>query len=40
MKRRQLIRYGGMGLATAIATSFIPRRSAIAQEEGVTVQYL
>ena len=40
MKRRQLIRYGGMGLATAIATSLIPRRSAIAQEEGVTVQYL
>ena len=40
MKRRQLIRYGGMGLATAIATSLIPRRSAIAQQEGVTVQYL
>ena len=40
MKRRQLIRYGAMGLTTAIATNLIPRRSAVAQEEGVTIQYL
>jgi len=41
MKRRQLIRYGGMGMATAIASGIIPRYSAIAQaDDGVTVQYL
>ena len=41
MKRRQLIRYGGVGLATAIATGFASRRSVIAQEaDGVTIQYL
>ena len=40
MKRRQLIRYSAIGMATAIATSFIPKRSAIAQDEGVTIQYL
>ena len=42
MKRRQLIRYGGVGLTTAIATSLIPRQFSLAQEvtDGVTVQYL
>ncbi|MEL6501791.1 MAG: MBL fold metallo-hydrolase, partial [Cyanobacteria bacterium J06623_1] len=41
MKRRQLIRYGGVGLATAIASSLIPRRPAMAQDaDGVTIQYL
>ena len=41
MKRRQLIRYGGMSLATAIATSLIPRRPSLAQSaESLTIQYL
>ena len=41
MKRRQLIRYGGMGMATAIASSLIPRQSFAQQAtDGVTVQYL
>ena len=41
MKRRQLIRYGGMGLATAIATGIIPHRPLTAQDaEGVSIQYL
>jgi len=41
MKRRQLIRYSGASLATAIATSLIPRQS-LAQDtvESVTIQYL
>jgi len=42
MKRRQLIRWGGIGLTTAIATSIMPRQSSIAQgdDTGVTIQYL
>ena len=41
MKRRQLIRYGGMGLATAIATKFVLHNSVVAQDaEGVTIRYL
>jgi L-ascorbate metabolism protein UlaG (beta-lactamase superfamily) len=42
MKRRQLIRYGGASLATAIATSLIPRQFSLAQtaSESVTIQYL
>ena len=42
MKRRQLIRYGGMGMATAIASGLMSRPDrAIAQAtDGVTVQYL
>ncbi len=41
MKRRQLIRYGGASLATAIATSLIPRQYSFAQDtESVTIQYL
>ena len=42
MKRRQLIRYGGASLATAIATSTIPRKLSVAQDasESVTIQYL
>lgn len=42
MKRRQLIRYGGVGMTMAIATGLIPRRYAWAQEttDGVTIQYL
>ncbi len=41
MKRRQLIRYGGVGLITAIATSTILHSSASAQDnDGVVVQYL
>jgi L-ascorbate metabolism protein UlaG (beta-lactamase superfamily) len=42
MKRRQLIRYCGIGLKTAIATSIMPRRSVLAQDSsaGVTIQYL
>ena len=41
MKRRQLIRYGGVGLATAIASSLIPRQYSLAQDtDGVTIQYL
>lgn len=41
MKRRQLIRYGGVSLATAIASS-LPRQSSFAQStsESVTIQYL
>ena len=42
MKRRQLIGYGGIGLAAAIATGVMPRRLVLAQDSsaGVTVQYL
>ena len=40
MKRRELIRYGGLGLTTAIATSLLPRRSAAQDNTGVTIQYL
>ncbi|MEM8674812.1 MAG: MBL fold metallo-hydrolase [Cyanobacteria bacterium P01_G01_bin.67] len=42
MKRRQLIRYGGIGLATTIASSLLPRQATLAQDNstGVTVQYL
>jgi len=42
MKRRQFIRYSGMGMATAIASGLMLRpNKAIAQAaEGVTVQYL
>ena len=41
MKRRHLIRYGGIGLTTAIATNIMPRRSVLAQDSsGVTIQYL
>lgn len=42
MKRRQLIRFGGMGLATAIASGFLPRQSTLAQDSdaGVSIQYL
>lgn len=45
MKRRQLVRYGGIGLATAITTSLIPRRAILAQDaqdssSGVSIQYL
>ncbi|MEL6930963.1 MAG: MBL fold metallo-hydrolase [Cyanobacteria bacterium J06600_6] len=41
MKRRQLISYGGLGMATAIASGLMPRRQAIAQaDDGVTIQYL
>ena len=42
MKRRQLIRYGGTGLAMAIATSVIPGKSSLAQDsaESLTIQYL
>ena len=42
MKRRQLIRYGGIGLSTAIATNLIPRTASLAQDasESVTIQYL
>lgn len=41
MKRRQLIRYGGISMATAIATGVLIRPPAIAQDtDGVTIQYL
>lgn len=42
MKRRQLIRFGGMGMATAIAMGLLPRQSTLAQDSdtGVTIQYL
>ena len=42
MKRRQLIRYGGMSLATAIATSLISRKPSLAQDsaESLSIQYL
>jgi hypothetical protein len=41
MKRRQLIRYGGISIATAIATGLLTNSSAIAQDtDGVTIQYL
>ncbi|MEY2855757.1 MAG: hypothetical protein RLZZ74_66 [Cyanobacteriota bacterium] len=43
MKRRKLIRYGGMGMATAIASGLLPRLPAMAQNtdtDGVTIQYL
>ena len=42
MKRRQLIRYGGASLATAIALNALPRKSSLAQDasESVTIQYL
>lgn len=41
MKRRQLIRYGAIGLTTAIAT-MMPRQSSLGQEtsDSVTIQYL
>ncbi|MGF1590777.1 MAG: MBL fold metallo-hydrolase [Pleurocapsa sp.] len=42
MKRRQLIRYGGIGLTTAIATGLMSRRTILAQDDsdGVSIQYL
>ena len=40
MKRRQLIRYGTIGLTTAIATNIMPRRSIAQDSSGVTIQYL
>ncbi|MEN9568001.1 MAG: hypothetical protein RLZZ69_3197, partial [Cyanobacteriota bacterium] len=41
MKRRELIRYGGMSMATAIASGWLSRPPAIAQStDGVTIQYL
>jgi L-ascorbate metabolism protein UlaG (beta-lactamase superfamily) len=41
MKRRQLIRYGGISIATAIASGLTSRPPAIAQDpDGVTIQYL
>ena len=41
MKRRQLIRYGGIGLTMAIATGVLFRQPLSAQSsEGVTIQYL
>lgn len=41
MKRRQLIRYGGVSIATMLTTGLIPRLPAMAQDsEGVTIQYL
>ena len=42
MKRRQLIRYGGIGLTTAIATNWIYRKPSFAEDaaESVTIQYL
>ena len=42
MKRRQLIRYGGIGLTTAIATGLFSRYPlpAKASSDGVTIQYL
>jgi L-ascorbate metabolism protein UlaG (beta-lactamase superfamily) len=43
MKRRQLIRYGGISMATAIATGVLVRHPAMAQgadSDGVTIQYL
>lgn len=41
MKRRELIRYGAIGLTTAIATNIVSRR-ILAQDAsaGVTIQYL
>lgn len=42
MKRRQLIRYGGASLATAIATTIIPGKPSVAENtsDSVTIQYL
>lgn len=42
MNRRQFIRYSGVGLATAIASSLLPRQAMVAQQvsSGVTIQYL
>jgi L-ascorbate metabolism protein UlaG (beta-lactamase superfamily) len=43
MKRRQLIRYAGISIATAIATGWEFRDRAMAQDadsDGVTIQYL
>lgn len=42
MKRRQLLRYGGMSLATAVATSAVSNFSVLAQDnsESLTIQYL
>lgn len=42
MKRRQLIRYGGICLASAISTNLINRQPSLAQNtsESVTIQYL
>ena len=42
MKRRQLIRYGGVSLATAIASTMMRSQSSFAQDssESLTIQYL
>ena len=42
MKRRQLIRYGGVTLATAIASTMMRSQSSLAQDtsESLTIQYL
>jgi L-ascorbate metabolism protein UlaG (beta-lactamase superfamily) len=41
MKRRELIRYGGISMATAIASGLLTYSPAIAQDtDGVTIQYL
>ncbi|MCC0179028.1 MBL fold metallo-hydrolase [Waterburya agarophytonicola K14] len=42
MKRRQLIRYGGISLATAIATNLVPHQPSFAEDatQSVTIQYL
>jgi L-ascorbate metabolism protein UlaG (beta-lactamase superfamily) len=43
MKRRQLIRFGGISMATAIATGILVRPPVMAQDadsDGVTIQYL
>ena len=40
MKRRQLIRYGGISMATAIASGLTPRQATAQATDGVTIQYL
>lgn len=40
MKRRQLIRYGGIGLTMAIATALSHRPLQAQSADGVTIQYL
>ena len=40
MKRRQLIRYGGIGLTTAIAATLSRRPLQAQTSDGVTIQYL
>ena len=41
MKRRQLIRYGGISLATAISASLLPQAPLLSQNsDGVAIQYL